>query len=189
MCRKNQLILFVDGARLGYGLAAEDNDVSMADLAALCDVFYIGGTKIGALFGEAVVICNPALQADFRYMIKQMGGMLAKGRLLGVQFMTLFENDLYLEISAHAIDLAEQIRAQLYALNIPFLVESHTNQIFPVLPDRVLDKLQEKYIYCYQERVDETHSAVRFCTSWATKEEDVESLCRDLENIYETGMN
>ena len=185
VCRKNQLILFVDGARLGYGLMAEDNDVSMADLASLCDVFYIGGTKVGALFGEAVVICNPVLQTDFRYMIKQMGGMLAKGRLLGVQFLTLFEDDLYLEIAGHAIELAEQIRAQLYALDIPFLVESHTNQIFPILPDTVLDKLQDKYIYCYQERVDETHSAVRFCTSWATKEEDVESLCRDLENIYE----
>lgn len=185
VCHSNKLILFVDGARLGYGLMAEDNDVSMADLAALCDVFYIGGTKVGALFGEAVVICNPAIQNDFRYIIKQMGGMLAKGRLLGVQFATLFENDLYMEISGHAIELAEQIRAQLYALKVPFLVESHTNQIFPILPDAVLEKLQENYIYCYQERVDENHSAVRFCTSWATKESDVEALCRDLENIYE----
>lgn len=186
VCHKTGLILYVDGARFGYGLAAEDNDVSMADLAVLCDVFYIGGTKVGALFGEAVVICNPALQNDFRYMIKQMGGMLAKGRLLGVQFEALFEDDLYERISMHAIELAEQIRAQLYALNVPFLVESHTNQIFPILPDAVLAKLQENYIYCYQERVDETHSAVRFCTSWATKESDVESLCRDLEAIYES---
>lgn len=184
VCRKNGLVLFVDGARLGYGLASEDNDVTMADLAALCDVFYIGGTKVGALFGEAVVICNPALQNDFRYMIKQMGGMLAKGRLLGVQFMTLFEDDLYMDISRHAIKLAERLRSCLQALNIPFLVENRTNQIFPVLPDEVLEKLQENYIYSYQERVDETHSAVRFCTSWATREEDVESLCRDLEEIY-----
>lgn len=187
-CHKNQLILYVDGARLGYGLAAEDNDVTMADLASLCDVFYIGGTKVGALFGEAVVICNPALQNDFRYIIKQMGGMLAKGRLLGVQFQALFEDDLYMEISNHAIELAEQIRAQLYALDIPFLVENRTNQIFPILPDAVLEKLQENYIYCYMERVDDTHSAVRFCTSWATREEDVEALCRDLENIYENLM-
>ncbi len=187
VCRNNQLFLYVDGARLGYGLAAEDNDVSMADLAELTDVFYIGGTKVGALFGEAVVISNPALHNDFRYMIKQMGGMLAKGRLLGVQFQALFEKDLYMEIAGHAIELAGQIRTQLNALNIPFLVQNSTNQIFPILPDAVLEKLQEKYIYCYQERVDETHSAVRFCTSWATKEKDVESLCRDLESIYEAG--
>lgn len=180
VCRKNHLYLYADGARLGYGLAASDNDVTLADMARLCDVFYIGGTKVGALFGEAVVIPNPSLQEDFRYVIKQQGGMLAKGRLLGIQFMTLFEDDLYWEISAYAVGLAEQIRSVLCEKGIPFLVENHTNQIFPILPDGVLDELRKKYGYDYWQRIDETHSAVRFCTSWATSREAVEELCGDL---------
>lgn len=186
VCRKNNLFLFVDGARLGYGLTAADNDVTLPDLAKLSDVFYIGGTKVGALFGEAVVITNPELQKDFRYVIKQHGGMLAKGRLLGIQFLTLFENSgnggntLYMEISQYANDLAEQIREVLYRKQVPFLVESHTNQIFPILPDDVLHKLGEKYCYTYQQRMDAEHSAVRFCTSWATKKSAVDELCSDL---------
>lgn len=180
VCRENHMFLFVDGARLGYGLTASDNDVTLPDLTRLADVFYIGGTKVGALFGEAVVITNPVLQEDFRYVIKQHGGMLAKGRLLGIQFLTLFENDLYMEISQYANDLAEQIREVLYQKQIPFLVESHTNQIFPILPDDVLSRLGEKYCYTYQQRMDAEHSAVRFCTSWATKKIAVESLCGDL---------
>lgn len=180
VCRENHMFLFVDGARLGYGLTASDNDVTLPDLTRLADVFYIGGTKVGALFGEAVVITNPVLQEDFRYVIKQHGGMLAKGRLLGIQFLTLFENDLYMEISQYANDLAEQIREVLYQKQIPFLVESHTNQIFPILPDDVLSRLGEKYCYTYQQRMDAEHSAVRFCTSWATKKSAVEALCGDL---------
>ncbi len=180
VCRKNNLFLFVDGARLGYGLTAADNDVTLPDLARLSDVFYIGGTKVGALFGEAVVITNPAIQEDFRYVIKQRGGMLAKGRLLGIQFLTLFEDDLYTEISQYANDLAEQIRETLGRKQVPLLVENRTNQIFPILPDDVLAKLGEKYCYTYQQRVDEAHSAVRFCTSWATKKSAVEELCNDL---------
>lgn len=180
VCRENHMFLFVDGARLGYGLTASDNDVTLPDLTRLADVFYIGGTKVGALFGEAVVITNPVLQEDFRYVIKQRGGMLAKGRLLGIQFLTLFENDLYMEISQYANDLAEQIREVLYQKQIPFLVESHTNQIFPILPDDVLSRLGEKYCYTYQQRMDAEHSAVRFCTSWATKKIAVEALCGDL---------
>lgn len=180
VCRQNHLYLFVDGARLGYGLTALDNDVTLPDLARLCDVFYIGGTKVGALFGEAVVITNPALQEDFRYVIKQQGGMLAKGRLLGIQFLTLFENNLYMEIASHANELAEQIREVFRRKQIPFLVESHTNQLFPILPDSVLEKLDQKYCYSYQQRIDEEHSAVRFCTSWATSRDAVEEFCGDL---------
>ncbi len=183
VCRRNHLFLFVDGARLGYGLAARGNDVTLADLARLCDVFYIGGTKVGALFGEAVVITDPHLQEDFRYVIKQQGGMLAKGRLLGIQFMTLFEKDLYLEISKHAINLSDRIRDVLLKKNVPFLVQNTTNQIFPILPDEILDKLGEKYCFEYQKRIDLSHSAVRFCTSWATKPEAVEMLCEDLETL------
>ena len=183
VCRKNDLLLFVDGARLGYGLTASDNDVMLPDLARLCDVFYIGGTKVGALFGEAVVITNPLLQKDFRYVIKQQGGMLAKGRLLGIQFMTLFENDLYMEIAGYANELAEQLREAFHQKHVPFLVESHTNQLFPILPDAVLEKLSQKYCYAYQQRIDEEHSAVRFCTSWATQKSAVEELCGDLMKV------
>ena len=183
VCRKNHLFLFVDGARLGYGLMAAGNDVTMADLARLTDVFYIGGTKVGALFGEAVVINNPCLKEDFRYVIKQKGGMLAKGRLLGLQFQTLFENDLYLEIAAHADRMAEQIREVLYRKKVTFLVENRTNQIFPIFSDEVLDKLNEKYYFSYEGRIDENHSAVRICTSWATKNTAVGELCRDLEEV------
>ena len=182
-CRELGLYLFLDGARLGYGLEARGNDVTMADLARLCDVFYIGGTKVGALFGEAVVIMHPAINEDFRYLIKQHGGMLAKGRLLGVQFDALMEDDLYFKIAAHADRLADRLRACMKSLNVPFLVESTTNQLFPILPDDILSKLAEKYVFCEQERVDETHRAVRFCTSWATKEENVDALCADLEAL------
>ena len=182
-CRELGLYLFVDGARLGYGLSARGNDVTMQDLARLCDVFYIGGTKVGALFGEAVVICHPALQEDFRYLIKQHGGMLAKGRLLGVQFGVLMENDLYEQIAARADRLADRLRAALHALDVPFLVESTTNQLFPILPDTVLEELAKTSVFSEQERVDEAHRAVRFCTSWATRPENVEQLCADLQQL------
>lgn len=183
VCRTRGLYLFVGGARLGYGLAAPGNDVTMEDLANLCDVFYIGGTKVGALFGEAVVITNPALQEDFRYLIKQHGGMLAKGRLLGVQFDALMEDDLYEKIAAHADRLADKLRHCLKELGVPFLVENTTNQLFPVLPDGVLDALAKDFVFSEQERVDKTHRAVRFCTSWATKEESVDALCIRLRQL------
>lgn len=183
VCRENDLYLFLDGARLGYGLACRENDLTMADIAANTDVFYIGGTKVGALFGEAVVITNPELKKDFRYSIKQRGGMLAKGRLLGIQFLTLFEENRYFEISAHAARLAEKLKDELTKMNISFYINSQTNQQFPILPDDVLDKLREKYSFAYQARVDETHSAVRFCTCWATKEENVEALLADIRAI------
>lgn len=180
MCRKLNLYLFLDGARLGYGLAAADNDLTLADIAKLCDVFYIGGTKVGALFGEAVVITNPALKPDFRYYIKQKGGMLAKGRLLGIQFETLFGDNLYMEISNYADRLADKLRAAFVKAGYSFCWENQTNQIFPIMPDEKLAQLKEKYAFNYDHRVDDTHSVVRFCTSWATKEEAVDSLIADL---------
>ncbi len=183
VCRKNELFLFVDGARLGYGLMAADCDMKLPELAANCDVFYIGGTKVGALFGEAVVINHPALKKDFRYMIKQKGGMLAKGRLLGIQFLALLEDNLYFEISAHADRLAEKLREAIRAVGFPFLVESHTNQVFAILPDEALEKLGREYCFSYQQRMDDTHSAVRFCTSWATTEEQVARLCESIANL------
>lgn len=182
-CKKNKLILYMDGARLGYGLCAEDNDLDLKTIAKLCDVFYIGGTKIGALFGEAVVIANEALKEDFRYLIKQRGGMFAKGRLLGIQFSTLFEDDLYFKMSKHADKMAMLIKNALTEKGYPFLIESSTNQQFPIMPDAVLEKLSKNYVYSYWQRIDETHSAVRFCTSWATKEENVVKLVEDIKTL------
>ena len=185
VCREKGLYLFLDGARLGYGLAAKDNDVTLADLARLCDVFYIGGTKVGALFGEAVVITNAALAQDFRYMIKQHGGMLAKGRLLGVQFKALFEDGLYFQIGNHAISLADQIRSTMEELGISSFVPGTTNQIFPILPDVLLEELGKSFTFVEQERVSPTHRAVRFCTSWATTRENTDALCAELRRLTE----
>ena len=184
VCRKYGLYLFVDGARLGYGLTAADNDVTLEDMARLCDAFYIGGTKGGALFGEALVISNSAINQDFRYMIKQRGGMLAKGWLLGLQFNVLLEDGLYFEVAAHANKLAQQLRQTLEELNIPVLVNSPSNQIFPILPNSVLSELDKNFTYNLMERIDADHCCVRFCTSWATKQEAIDALCAALKACY-----
>jgi len=183
VCRENGLYLFLDGARLGYGLAAKDYDVTLRDIARLCDVFYIGGTKVGALFGEAVVISNPLLKEDFRYIIKQHGGMLAKGRLLGVQFDALFTDDLYFEISAHAIRMADRLRACFDELGVSYLVPGITNQIFPILSDELLAELGKNFLFTEMERVSDTHRCVRFCTSWASRQENVDALCVELKRL------
>ncbi len=180
VCDENHLFLFIDGARLGYGLTAPGNDVTLQDIAALADVFYIGGTKIGALLGEAVVITNPKLQKDFRYFMKQKGGILAKGRVLGIQFLTLFEDGLYLKIAKHANDMAMQIKKACGHVGLPFLYDSPTNQQFPILPNEMLANLEETYAFAHMGRVDKNHSAIRICTSWATRQEDVDQLIADL---------
>lgn len=183
VCKEYGLYLFLDGARLGYGLMASENDVTLKDLASLCDVFYIGGTKVGAMFGEAVVISAADIAEDFRYLIKQRGGMLAKGWLLGLQFDALFENDLYFHISAHANQQADKIREALKEIGCPMLVPGTTNQVFPILPDALLDQLGKEFSYSEMHRVDKDHRAVRFCTSWATKAEDVDALCAALKKL------
>lgn len=182
-CKEYGLYLFLDGARLGYGLAASDNDVTMADIARLCDVFYIGGTKVGALFGEAVVISNPVIDEDFRYLIKQRGAMLAKGRLLGVQFGVLMEDNLYFDLGAHAVKLADRIRKTIDKIGASYLVPGTTNQIFPIFSDELLNELSKKFMFTEMERVDEKHRAVRFCTSWASTVENVDALCKELERL------
>ena len=182
-CKRNGLYLFLDGARLGYGLMARGNDVTMEDLARLCDVFYIGGTKVGALFGEAVVISNPVLGEDFRYVIKQKGAMLAKGRLLGVQFCALLEDDLYFQIAARADRLADRLRSQFAELGYRFFMDNTTNQLFPILPKAVRDALKEKYAFIEMDKIDGDERVCRFCTSWATTEENVDALCADLKKI------
>lgn len=183
VCDKYSIPLYIDGARCGYGLGAAENDVTLADLARLAHVFYIGGTKVGALFGEAVVICDPALQRDFRYMIKRQGGMLAKGRLLGIQFETLFTDGLYEQLGRHAVELAGRVRRAFEEKGVEMAYPSHTNQQFPVLTQAQRDKLGEKYAFSFWEQVDEDRAAVRFCTSWATREEDVDALVADIANL------
>ena len=175
-CQRCGLPLYIDGARLGYGLMSDECDLTLPELASLCDVFYIGGTKVGALFGEAVVVMNPALKKDFRFFMKQRGGMLAKGRLLGIQFDTLFTDDLYRKISRHAIDMAHQIREIFVSAGYPLLFDSPTNQQYPIMPDSELAEIGKNFGYEYWERVDETHSGVRFCASWATTQENVDAL-------------
>ena len=183
LCKEYGIYLFMDGARLGYGLACKENDLTLADIAEYTDVFYIGGTKVGALFGEAVVITNNELKPDFRYAIKQHGGMLAKGRLLGVQFETLFEDGLYFEIAKHAMDLAERIVDKFVELGIEFTVPSPTNQIFVALPKHVIAELSKTYKFEPMGTKDAEHDIIRICTSWATKEENVTALLEDLEGL------
>ena len=180
VCDRHGLYLYLDGARLGYGLVSHETDVTLQDIARLTDAFYIGGTKVGALFGEAVVLLHPDLQKDFRYMIKRQGGMLAKGRLLGIQFETLFTDGLYTRIAKNAVDLAMVLRDALKAKDVPFLYESPTNQQFPILPDGVVAALSDRYAFEGWGRVDEAHTATRICMSWATPKANVDALVHDL---------
>lgn len=183
VCRELHLPLYLDGARLGYALASQGCDLDLQDIAQYCDVFTIGMTKQGALLGEAVVIVNPDLQKDFRYHIKQRGGMLAKGWLMGLQFETLMNDGLYFELSKHAIDLALQLREGLKKLGISFFADSPSNQQFPILPNAAIKTLRDSFGFQLIQRVNDTSSAIRFCTSWATRAEDVEVL---LEAIAQT---
>lgn len=182
-CDDCRFYLYADGARLGYALAAKENDVTLPDMARLCDAFYIGGTKVGALFGEALVIVNDDLKADFRYVEKQRGAMLAKGRVLGVQFETLFTGGLYERIGRHAVDLALRIRDACAAKGWSFLMSSPTNQQFPIVPNVALERLGKKYVYSPWVRLSDSETAVRFCTSWATSEENVDALIGDIETL------
>ena len=182
-CKRLNLYFYADGARLGYGLTALGNDVTMADMGRLFDAFYIGGTKLGTMFGEAVVITNPAIKEDFRYLIKQRGGMLAKGWLMGAQFEAMFEDGLYFEIGARANEKAAQIRETLAALGYPMPVDSPTNQVFAVLPDALLAELSLDFMFTEWGRVDDRSRMVRFCTSWSTTPEEVRLLCDRLKKL------
>lgn len=175
VCREYDLPLFVDGARMGYGLAAENTDVTLRDIAEHTDAFYIGGTKVGALFGEAVVFPKKTPKHFFT-TIKQHGALFAKGRVLGIQFDTLFTDDLYLEISRHAIRMANLLKSGVLEKGYQLLIDSPTNQQFVILENKKLEELREKVMFSTWEKVDETHTAVRFATSWATKEEDIRAL-------------
>lgn len=175
VCSKYQLPLYLDGARLGYGLACSHTDVTLADIATYTDAFYIGGTKVGALCGEAVVFPRKT-PPHFFTMIKQQGALLAKGRLLGIQFDTLFTDNLYLEISKNAIDTAQKLKDAFRRKGYHFFIESPTNQIFVILSNEQIKALKEQVVFSFWEKYDETHTVVRFATSWTTTMEDINRL-------------
>ena len=177
ICREYEIPLFLDGARLGYGLMSSDTDVTLQDVAQLCDVFYIGGTKVGALCGEAVVFPEKAPR-HFLTSVKQHGALLAKGRLLGIQFDTLFTDNLYFDISRHAIERAEELKRVLQEKGCTFAWESPTNQQFVILEDSTVRRLKEHVVFSFWEKADETHTVVRFVTIWATRKEEIEELSR-----------
>lgn len=183
VCMENKLLLYMDGARLGSALACEENDLKLCDFVELTDAFYIGGTKNGALIGEVLVICNDFLKEDFRYHLKQRGALLAKGRLLGIQFTELFRDNLFFEIGKHENDMGDILRDGINELGYKFLVNSPSNQIFPIMPNTVIDKLKEKYSFIVWSSEDEENSSIRLVTSWATKEEVVTGFVETLKNI------
>jgi len=183
-CKELNLLLHMDGARLGSALTSKAADFSLPEVAGLVDAFYIGGAKNGALIGEAVVINNPLLKPDFRYVLKQRGALLSKGRLLGIQFLELFRDDLYFELARHANQMAERLTSGLRDLGYSFQIDSPTNQIFPILPNAVIEALSRMYCFYQWSKVDEQHASIRLVTSWATPESAVDDFLSDLEQIH-----
>lgn len=181
ICRQKGLYLFMDGARMASALTSPANDLTLEDIARLTDVFYIGGTKSGALFGEALIISHPDLKPDFRFMIKQRGAMMAKGWLLGIQFEELFQNNLFYDMASHSNEMAAILRKGIEACGYSFYSDSSTNQLFPIFPDRVIAKLEENYLFSVQERINDSHTAIRLVTSWATREDACRQFIKDLE--------
>ena len=176
ICRKYQIPLYMDGARLGYGLMSRHTDVTLRKVAEYCDVFYIGGTKVGALCGEAVVFTKKNMPAHFLTIVKQHGALMAKGRVLGVQFDTLFTDDLYFEISKHATAMAEYMKEGFRKKGQKFFIDSPTNQQFLILENNQMKELQKKVSFSFWEKLDDSHTVVRFAASWATQKEDIDRL-------------
>ena len=182
-CDENDLYLYLDGARLGSALCSEINDVELRHLARYCDVFYIGGTKNGALFGEAIVINNDELKEDFRYLIKQKGAMLAKGRLLGIQFFELFKEDLYFELAAHANAMAMKMKEGLVKLGFELFTDSYTNQLFMIIENDLVKEIEKKYEVTFFEPYDENSAVIRFVTSWNTPEYVIDEFLDDMKEL------
>lgn len=182
LCRQNNLLLLLDGARLGAALSARKNDLSLSDIAELTDVFWMGGTKAGALFGEAIVINNPALAEDFAFHIKQKGALLAKGRLLGIQFLELFKDGLYFEAAKLSNQLAEKLSTAILACGHKLAADTDTNQVFPILPNALINRLKEQFDFYVWEAVDDDYSVVRLVTSWATDKSQVDRFIDVIEN-------
>ena len=182
-CQNKNLILFMDGARLGHALTAETSDMSLADIAKYTDAFYLGGTKNGALIGEAIIINNPALQDEFGFHLKQKGALLAKGRLLGIQFEELMRDNLYFELADHANRQAMKIKEAFEEIGCDFLAETYTNQIFPVLSAKQIDQLSEKYDFYIWKKIDSERSAIRLITSWSTTDETVAGFINEVKEL------
>ena len=182
-CKEKNLLLYVDGARLGSALCSDENDMELSDLGKYADAFYIGGTKNGALMGEALVICRDYLKENFRFSIKQKGAMLAKGRVLGIQFLELFRDNLYFDLAKHANKMATIVKDGISKAGYSFLTHSPSNQIFPILPDKLIQELQKKYSFIVWQKVDDNNSAIRLVTSWATQEIKVREFIDDLKKI------
>ncbi|MBF8982287.1 low specificity L-threonine aldolase [Lutibacter sp. B2] len=180
-CKSKELILYADGARLGSALCVKDGNLTLADMCNFTDAFYIGGTKNGALLGEALIIKNENLRQEFRYHIKQKGGLFAKGRLLGIQFEELFEDNLFFELATHANEMANLLTKGLEDVGYKFLINSPTNQIFPILENKQIERLEKKFNFYIWEKVDDTRSAIRLVTSWATKKEAVLEFIDELK--------
>ncbi len=175
-CQLHGLLLFLDGARLGHALTAEGNDLTMAEVAQFTDAFYVGGTKNGALLGEALVITKEELKLDIEFIIKQKGAMLAKGRLIGIQFRELFRDDLFFDLAKIANTQASRIKANFKELGCKFWKETNTNQIFPILHNDEIEKLSKGFGFRVWKKIDENHSAIRIITSWASRDEDIETF-------------
>lgn len=176
ICKEYKIPLYLDGARMGYGLMSRNTDVTLPIIAECCDAFYIGGTKVGALCGEAVIFTKNNTPMHFITTVKQHGALLAKGRLLGIQFDTLFTDNLYFEISKHAIEMAELLKQGFQEKGYSFYLESPTNQQFIILENKKMEQLQKNVSFSFWEKSDDSHTVVRFATSWATKKEDIEKL-------------
>ena len=181
VCKKHDLYLYLDGARLGSALCSKENNMKIYELAQLVDAFYIGGTKGGALMGEALIICRDALKRDFRYHIKQKGALLAKGRLLGIQFEELFKDNLYFDLATHANNMAEILKKGIEDAGYSFMINSSSNQVFPILPNNLIKELEKKYLFITWEKIDKENSAIRLVTSWATEDEKVLEFIADVK--------
>ena len=182
-CKQHNLYLYCDGARLGFAIMAKGADATLADIARLTDAFFIGGTKNGALLGEAIVISNPALQEDFRYHMKQRGALLAKGRILGIQFLELFRDNLYLELASHANTMADQLVVGIKDCGYRFMVEPSSNLLLPIFPNDIIEKLQTMYGFYVRYKISPTESAARLITSWTTPEIAVDEFVHDLKSL------
>ncbi|OQB25421.1 MAG: Low specificity L-threonine aldolase [Firmicutes bacterium ADurb.Bin182] len=179
-CKENGLMLYMDGARIGSALCSKQNDLTMEEIAKLTDAFYIGGTKNGLMMGEALVLVNDCLKADFLFFVKQRGALLAKGRLLGLQFLTLFTDGLFYKIASHENRMAELLKAGLTELGVPFLTDSPTNQQFPIFADDIAEKIKLSYDYEIQKKLPDGRTCIRLVTSWATPEWAVNEFLRDV---------
>lgn len=182
-CKKNDLYLYLDGARLAMALTSEKNDVALSDYPKYVDAFYIGGTKCGALFGEALIVINNNLKKDIDYVVKQKGGLLAKGRLLGLQFEKLFQKNLYEKYGKHANEMSKMLKDGFLKCGLVLKSDSYTNQQFLILSNDLIEKLEKKYVFEFWSKEDENNSTIRFVTSWATKKSDVATFLKELKSL------